>query len=156
MNQGTPENLELAHELAGVLTRLYAFLRKAILPKEMSLTQALVLATLRDRGPQRVTELAELQGVRQPTCTALLNAMEDEGWVMRRPDDSDRRAVIVELTGKGTGVLRSMTEARCALLQRYLGALTEGDRRALEGALPALKQLIDVEDASEVTAAAAR
>jgi DNA-binding MarR family transcriptional regulator len=143
---------ELAEELGVVLARLYGFLRRAILPKGMSLTQALALRTLRDSGPQRVTDLAELEGVRQPTCTALVNAMEQEGWVSRRVDDYDRRAVVVELTSKGSDVLESITRARTRLLAGYLTGLSASEQRALAAALPALTRLMerDADDDSDL------
>jgi DNA-binding MarR family transcriptional regulator len=140
--QATPTR-ELAQELGAVLARLYGFLRRAILPKEMSLTQALALGTLRDLGPQRVTDLAQLEGVRQPTCTGLVNAMEAEGWVRRCVDEADKRVVLVDLTEAGYAVLESMSEARAAVLDRYLGALSETDRETLAVALPALSKLIE-------------
>ncbi len=135
---------ELAEELGAVLARLYSFLRRTILPREMSLTQALALGTLRDLGPQRITDLAELEGVRQPTCTGLINTMEEDGWVVRRVDVSDRRAVMVELTPKGRDVLQSITDARSALLSGYLSALSTAERDALAAALPGFQKLIDV------------
>ena len=135
---------ELAEELGAVLARLYSFLRRTILPREMSLTQALALGTLRDLGPQRVTDLAEIEGVRQPTCTGLINTMEDEGWVVRRVDESDRRAVVVELTPTGRDVLQSITDARTALLSGYLSTLSAAERDAIAAALPGVQKLIDV------------
>jgi DNA-binding MarR family transcriptional regulator len=144
MGQSGGEALELAEELGSVLARLYAFMRRAVLPREMSPSQALALATLRDLGPQRVTDLAEFEGVRQPTCTGLVNAMETEGWVVRREDGSDRRAVIVELTDKGRDVLEAITDKRSSLLERYLSELSDQDRTALRGAIPALSKLIEL------------
>jgi DNA-binding MarR family transcriptional regulator len=134
---------ELADELGAVLARLYSFLRRAILPKEMSLTQALALNTLRDLGPQRVTDLAQLEGVRQPTCTGLVNAMEADGWVQRRVYEDDKRVVLIELTEAGHAILRSMSEARAAVLDRYLEALSETEREGLAASLPGLSKLIE-------------
>ncbi|MGB7050670.1 MAG: MarR family transcriptional regulator [Acidimicrobiales bacterium] len=144
MNDPVAAERELAEELGAVLARLYSFLRRTILPREMSLTQALALGTLRDLGPQRITDLAELEGVRQPTCTGLINTMEEDGWVVRRVDVSDRRAVMVELTPKGRDVLQSITDARSALLSGYLSALSTAERDALAAALPGFQKLIDV------------
>jgi DNA-binding MarR family transcriptional regulator len=143
MGSGRVDTAALAEDLGVVLARLYGFLRRSILPRGMSLTQALALATLRDSGPQRVTDLAELEGVRQPTCTALVNAMELEGWVSRSVDEYDRRAVVVDLTPKGREVLRSITRARSRLLAGYLTDLSASEQRALAAALPALKRLIE-------------
>jgi DNA-binding MarR family transcriptional regulator len=134
---------ELAEELGAVLARLYGFLRRAILPKEMSLTQGLALNTLRDLGPLRVTDLAQIEGIRQPTCTGLVNAMEEQGWVQRRVDEADKRVVLVELTEAGDAVLQVISEARTAVFDRYLGALTQGERDSLAAALPGLAKLIE-------------
>jgi DNA-binding MarR family transcriptional regulator len=134
---------ELAEELGSVLGRMYTFLRRSIFPKEMSIAQALCLAVLRDRGPQRVSDLAEIEGVRQPTCTGLVNAMETEGWVVRRVDGTDRRAVIVEITDSGREILDSINDARARLLQGYLSKLSHADRQALAAAIPGLHRLID-------------
>jgi DNA-binding MarR family transcriptional regulator len=144
MDPASVEVSELAEGLGAALGRLYTFLRRAILPKEMSLAQAHALGTLRELGPQRVTDLAELGGVRQPTCTGLVNTMENEGWVRRRPGGLDRRAVMVELTKEGEDVLRTITDARAALLEGYLSNLSESDQKALAAALPGLKRLTEL------------
>ena len=140
---------DLAQDLGTVLARLYSFLRRAILPKEMSPTQGLALTTLRDLGPQRVTDLAGIEGVRQPTCTGLVNTMEARGWVRRAIDEADRRAVLVELTAEGRAVLNGITEARAAVLDRYLNCLSPDERGALRAALPGLTRLIEVGTAGE-------
>lgn len=134
----------LGEDLGTVLARFYGFLRRAILPTEMSLTQALVLNTLQDLGPQRITDLAGIEGVRQPTCTGLVNTMEAEGWVARTVDGADRRVVLVELTDEGRNVLEEITRARVSVLSRYLGGLSEDERDALAQALPSLKKLIEL------------
>jgi DNA-binding MarR family transcriptional regulator len=143
------EHAELAENLGMVLARLYGFLRRAILPEGMSLTQALALGTLRDLGPQRVTDLADLEGVRQPTCTGIVNAMEAQGWVARRSNDADRRAVLVELTTEGRRTLQAITDARTGVLDLHLRELSESERKALAAALPGLTKLIELGGAAE-------
>jgi DNA-binding MarR family transcriptional regulator len=149
MDSASVEVSELAEGLGAALGRLYTFLRRAILPKEMSLAQAHALGTLRELGPQRVTDLAELGGVRQPTCTGLVNAMENEGWVRRRAGGLDRRSVMVELTKEGEDVLRSITDARTELLEGYLSNLSTSEQQALAAALPVLKRLTELGTESE-------
>lgn len=141
---GADGSLPLAEGLGEVLARLYGFLRRAVFPEGMSLTQALVLGTLRERGPQRVTDLAGIEGVRQPTCTALVNTLEAEGWVARRVDASDRRAVLVELTQSGREVLDGLTAARARILDRYLAGLSDEERAVLASAVPGLTRLIEL------------
>ena len=69
--------------------------------------------------------------------------METEGWVVRCIDEADKRVVLIELTEAGHAVLRSMSEARAAVLDRYLGTLSPTERDALAAALPELSKLIE-------------
>lgn len=139
MEKGTDDFVE---ELGDVLSRLYALMRRSLLSQgSLSLTQALVLSTLRDRGPQRITDLAEIEGVRQPTCTAMVNTLESAGWAVRRSDESDGRAVVVEITARGKAVLRSLTQSRNALLADLLAKLAPYERQALSRALAPLQNL---------------
>src|SRR3954468_14245768 len=64
----------------------------------LSLTSATVLARLSEAGPQRVTDLASLELVAQPTMTALVGRLEARGLVARARDAADGRVVTVTLT----------------------------------------------------------
>lgn len=143
------ERSEIAEDLSAVLGRLYGFLRRAILPSEMSLTQASALGTLRDLGPQRITDLADREGVRQPTCTGLINNLEAQGWVVRTSDETDRRTVRVDLTSQGRRVLESIIDARASVLDRYLRELTREEQHVLAAALPVMHRLIEVGSQAE-------
>jgi len=64
----------------------------------LSLTSATVLARLNEAGPQRVTDLAALELVAQPTMTAIAGRLEARGFVERKRDAADKRVVTVALT----------------------------------------------------------
>src|ERR1700689_1811908 len=59
---------------------------------ELSQTEAIVLSTLRD-GPRRITELAEIEGLAQPTTTLLVKRLEELGFVRRERRADDGRVV---------------------------------------------------------------
>jgi DNA-binding MarR family transcriptional regulator len=110
-----------------------------------SRTQLSVLATLRDLGPRRITELADSERVAQPTMTGLITRLEGHGWVARGADPVDGRAVNVALTGPGRDVLAQITAARAGVLDRRLTALASDQRAAIAAALPALDRLLDAD-----------
>jgi DNA-binding MarR family transcriptional regulator len=110
-------------------------------PAEMSRSAATVLAVLRADGPSRVTELAVRERCAQPSMTCLVNRLERDGHVERRPDPEDRRATRVTITPQGLEALEQRALARSSLLQGRLDELTEQQLQALEGALPALEIL---------------
>ena len=87
-------------------------LRRAILPPQISLTQAWTLLLLHDSGPQRVTSLAEGCSVSQPTMSGCIIGMERLGWVRRDTGGTDRRVVTVCLTEDGKKVMHDLEAAR--------------------------------------------
>jgi DNA-binding MarR family transcriptional regulator len=131
----------LADQLGVVLTRLINVLREAVLPSGMNSAQARTLLALHDAGPQRVTDLARLDHLKQPTMSAVLIRMERLGWVRRRDDDDDLRAVIVDITEQGEQVALELIASRSCVLESYLETLSAADRASVAAALPALRKL---------------
>src|SRR4051795_9994129 len=129
----------LGAELDARLLGLYWLVGQAS-GRDMSRTAASVLATLRDTGPRRITELAAAEAVAQPTVTTLVARLERDGLVRRAPDPADARAVRVHLTDAGRERLARRRAARAAVIDERLAALTDDDRARLLDALPALNK----------------
>jgi DNA-binding MarR family transcriptional regulator len=60
-----------------------------------------VLAILDDLGPTTVSELAVAGGTSQPTMSAQVGALVEEGLVARSPHPSDARAHLLTMTEAG-------------------------------------------------------
>ncbi len=110
---------------------------------DVSPTAATVLAGLARTGPQRVTDLARVAGVSQPAMTQLVNRLTQQGMLARVADDADRRAVLVEVTEAGRGVLETRRGQRAGVLDAALDRVSAEDRAAIAAALPALDRLVD-------------
>ncbi len=63
--------------------------------------QGRVLAMLKIQPEIATKELAFLLGIRQQSLNELLNKMEKNGYVERKPSEKDKRVLIVTLTEKG-------------------------------------------------------
>lgn len=126
-----------------IITRLTLLLRQAVVPAKVNLAQARTLFALGEGGPQRVTSLARLQHLTQPTMSAVVGRMERLGWVRRTADENDRRAALIRLTNAGRRVLGQMLERRTAVLQSFLDSMSPSGRASLTRALPALHELIE-------------
>lgn len=133
-----PEDLAVALE-AHIAAVFRLLLRRSY--RELSRTATSVLASLRDTGPRRVTELAAAESVAQPTMTTLVVRLERDGLVQRGSDAADRRAVLVTITHEGLATLRRYGDARAEVLGARLGTLDAADREAIAAALPALDRL---------------
>src|SRR3984885_1289079 len=75
----------------------------------MTRSESSVLVTLRS-GPQRITALAEIEGLAQPTVTVIVKKLEERGWVAREPPADDGRVVLVSLTTAGHNALAQWRE----------------------------------------------
>jgi DNA-binding MarR family transcriptional regulator len=74
------------------------------------------------RGPLTLGELAAAEGVRSATMSGLVNGLERDGFVRRRPHGRDRRAVNIEATAAGR---RLLDRARAARIERVASRLAD-------------------------------
>jgi DNA-binding MarR family transcriptional regulator len=141
---GHAHRLELLPERLGAATsRLQALLRRQFTQAEITLTQARTLSTLATRGPHRITDLALIEQVAQPTMSTLVGRLEAHGFVRRSPDPSDPKTTLISITGEGRKQWRSLVALRTSLLASGLALLTASEKKSLEAALPALERLVD-------------
>ena len=100
------------------------------------------LSVLVFAGPRRVGELAEAERVEPPTMTRLVDGMERDGYVARRPDPKDARAVIVRTTAKGVRALRKGRSQRVGALAAGLRTLTPEELAALARGVDVLERVV--------------
>ena len=110
---------------------------------DISRTDASVLNALTG-APRRVTELAELEGLAQPTMTLLVQRLEQRGWVKRDRHADDGRVVLISLTGAGRTALEEFRARVGAALHEHMEAMSDEQVAALATATDALASLVDV------------
>lgn len=120
---------ELAARLASLSTVLQRQLARTEHDDGLSRARLSALALLVLGGPKRLGELAAAEGVRPPTMTRLIDAMEGDGYVERQPDASDGRAVIIAATPAGEGLLSAGRARQIAPLADAIERL-DGDEAA--------------------------
>jgi DNA-binding MarR family transcriptional regulator len=113
--------------------------------EKLSFTTLSVLDTLAfSERPMRLSDLTRTEQVTQPAITQLVTRLERDGLVQRRPDPSDGRAVLVHITEAGRRICRSRHDDRTRHLAPLIARLTDEQRKALAGALPALTRLAEL------------
>jgi DNA-binding MarR family transcriptional regulator len=117
----------LVRELGGELTRTEIGLLKTV-----------------GGGSRRITELAELEGLAQPTITILIKQLEEKGLVTRSRQSSDGRVVLVNLTESGNVALEEYRGRLHDVLGGYLAEISDEQVEALATATETLAQLVDV------------
>jgi DNA-binding MarR family transcriptional regulator len=124
---------------AAVLSRL--LVRE--LDGPISRTEIGLLGTL-GAGPRRITELAEVEGLAQPTTTILVKKLEHEGLVRRERQTDDGRVVMVNLTEDGRVALADYCAQASTVLSAQLAEIPDEQVDALVAATKTLAQLISV------------
>ena len=138
----TSQRSELAARLRLVVTRLNRRLR-AQADSGLSASAMAALAAIGRRGPLPLGELAALEGVRPPTMSVTVAALEAEGLVRREPDPVDRRVTRVALTPKGRLRLQQSRSRKTAYLAAQLEGLEPDELRVLEQAAAIMERLLD-------------
>jgi DNA-binding MarR family transcriptional regulator len=88
-----------------------------------------ILCRLVDEGPQRLGNLAQAFGLDPSTITRQVQALEHESLLERRPDPTDRRASLLDLTDHGRQVLTATRSRRREWLQAALGDWDQQDHQ---------------------------
>jgi DNA-binding MarR family transcriptional regulator len=104
----------------------------------LTLGQFDILATLRRNGPRgglTPSRLLESVLLSSGGMTARLDKLEEAGLILRTPDASDRRMVVIELTPKGKRVIDAATATRFAEAKASLPPLSAGEMQMLAGLL---------------------
>lgn len=89
-----------------------------------------VLACLSDQEGLAVTELAAMSIMKQPRLTKLVDRLESQKLVERRPDGRDRRRVLIHPTAEGRAKVAPVLQAAKTHEAAILSPFT-GDERAL-------------------------
>lgn len=108
--------------------------------ERMSYPRLRLLEQLHCVGPDRMGVLGDQLGLTPRNMTALVDTMEEEGLVARRPHPSDRRAVLVELTDSGLRTAEELLEPRIKELAALFDGLEPADQ---ERFLAAIRTLLD-------------
>ena len=139
----TRADAELAPRLRLTITRLARRLRQQADLPGVSPTQISALSTIDRDGPQTLGELAGLERVQPPTITSAVARMEEQGLVLRRVDERDRRIHRVEVTNAGRKLLDKSRSRKNAYLERRLHALSDDERATIERATALLEGILE-------------
>lgn len=103
------------------------------------LTATAALSHLRLRPGQNIDFLARLLHISHPAAVRLVDRLEAEGLVERRPDEDDARSRALVLTPAGQRAAVAAARKRLEVLNQVLSALTAAERHQLE---PVIEKLL--------------
>jgi DNA-binding MarR family transcriptional regulator len=127
----------LIHDVSRLLRK--RFDRRA---QRLGLTRAqwAVIAHLHRCEGVNQTTLADVMDVQKITLARLVDRLEQDGWVQRRPDPEDRRANRLYLTGKVAPMWERMRRLAGEIFEEALAGLAPPERDELIDRLLAVKR----------------
>jgi DNA-binding MarR family transcriptional regulator len=132
----------LASELRLSVARLSRRLRAEREPDNpLSVGQLSALGVVFREGECTIGTLAAHERVQPPSMTRTVNCLVEDGYMTRRPHDTDGRQVLVDLTDQGREVLLADRRRRTAWLAQRLRELTPEERETLRAAAPLIQRL---------------
>jgi DNA-binding MarR family transcriptional regulator len=109
---------------------------------ELTLPETTTLARLDRGGPTTAAALAKVEQISPQSMGATLRALEDRGFIERRPDPDDGRQAVISISEAGLRALLDVRAVRTQLIAHALAsALTAEERAVVAAALPLLEKV---------------
>lgn len=111
--------------------------------KDLGVTQARwTTMVYLQKGGEGLTqrELARLMAIENPTLVRLLDSLEQQGLIERRPCPNDRRARRLHLTPDGTEFMNVLTERAAKLREEMLEGISDEE---IEGAVAVFHKILE-------------
>lgn len=124
----TSTDESLADAFLSVSRKLRETSQETLAPWDINPSQFRALRVLNHHGAIRLSDLSGRLHIAPRSATEVVDALESRGLVERRPDPSDRRATLAELTEHGTTVLSGIRAARGTEAERVFDRLSPADR----------------------------
>jgi DNA-binding MarR family transcriptional regulator len=139
-NAPARKTIERFHHLA---IRLLRGLRRVDEAHGFSGPRASALSVLVFRGPQSLGELAAAEGVKAPTMSRLVKAMQSEGLVEAEVTPHDQRQIRIAASARGRRLMLKGRELRLAAISRLFEKATPAEAKALETVVELLGRSLD-------------
>jgi DNA-binding MarR family transcriptional regulator len=132
----------IADQLHSSAIHLLRKLRKEDEGSSLNAPRLSALSVIVFAGPVTLGDLAVAEQVRPPTMTRIVNALEEQGLVLKKQDANDRRSTLLSATPAGKRLLMEGRARRVRALAKQIAALSHKQRAALQQAAEILKKVV--------------
>lgn len=121
----------LNHAIIEFYEKLSSWEHDVVREKGLTLPQVHTLEILGIHKAMQMKALASRMGITTGTLTVMVDRLESKQYVRRRPHESDRRSIIVELTPEGAALFEEHDRLHMQLTQTLTATLGDSDKAAL-------------------------
>jgi DNA-binding MarR family transcriptional regulator len=130
-----PDGAEVVHALvsaAHIIERMVnAELARQGLQNGWSGPRLRLMLAVEKAGRLRMGELTGKLGITARAVTTLVDGLEKEGLLLRKPDPGDRRATLLEVTDEARSQFERIRAVQREVSARIAGALSRAERKRL-------------------------
>jgi DNA-binding MarR family transcriptional regulator len=134
---------ELAEQLHSTAIHLLRQLRRMDEATGTTAPRLSALSVIVFHGRITLGQLAEMEQVRPPTMTRIVNALEEQGLIRKSKDATDGRVIFISATMKGKRLLLAGRRRRVRLLADEIGRVDAAELGTLVAAMGTIRKLID-------------
>ncbi|HKB47878.1 MAG TPA: MarR family transcriptional regulator [Ktedonobacterales bacterium] len=131
-DRAAPSGADLAEALFATVHALKQYGKVCIecspLEHRLSMPRAHLLAEVAEAGSVRMGDLSQRLCVTARNVTALVDGLEREGLIARRPDPADRRAILLDLTYEGQAYIADIHNLQASIGEKMFAPLTTDER----------------------------
>lgn len=135
----------IPYQLYRVSNRLNARLLGRLRAIGINASQWRVLSVLRSSGTLSVSRITDRTLMEQPTVSRVVNQLEQDGLVSRRPSKEDTRITDVTLTAKGNEAFQSIFPAARRHEESAMDGFSRAEIATLKSLLARIEANIDLD-----------
>lgn len=102
-----------------------------------------ILQLLTDNGPQSLSQLAGHRHVSAATMSKLVSSLIAEGLALRANSKSDRRSIIVMVTGKGKKLVAAEKAQELILMESIIAGLSDSEQSQANAAISLVHNIMN-------------
>ncbi len=125
---------DLLNKLLALSIAVAADMDRGLATRDLTRARANLLWEVAQSGPTTQRDVAARLRVTPRNVTALVDALEETGFVARTEHETDRRATLVRLTDKGEAAVARMNAEADDLAGTIFSGLSAKDRAVIAGA----------------------
>ena len=127
------------------LYRLNRYLNILAQSSELSAARMQVLNIIKEKNPITLRQLCDIQQVKMPTMSKLVDELQEDALVFRAQSKDDARQKWIVPTQKGLQLLAEVTEKRQQFWAQKLSCFDKNEQEQLSAALEKLNQVLSKE-----------
>lgn len=137
------ESVEKIREFNRYYTKILGLLDDDILNSDFSLTEARILFELADKKEVTANALSSELGIDKSYMSRMIKSFEKSGLIVKTPDDTDNRAMIITLTEKGNETIDELVMRSNRQIEQMIAHLSGEEVQRLESAMQTIALLLN-------------